>query len=149
VGRLDARLVLARSRARADPRARSTLPGHRPLGRRQAPRRVDRGPAALGRPGGLGVRMPRADRGHPAPVPLAQAAHGGSDRRMTMATTDLQLAFRNVSKWYGQISALTDVSFTCSGGVTGLVGQNGAGNSTILKLACGLLAPSQGSVEVG
>ena len=59
-----------------------------------------------------------------------------------------QLEFEGVSKWYGQVSALTDVSFTCGPGVTGLVGKNGAGKSTVIKLACGLLRPSQGRVLV-
>jgi ABC-2 type transport system ATP-binding protein len=58
------------------------------------------------------------------------------------------LVFENVSKWYGQISALTDVSLVLAAGVTGLVGRNGAGKSTLLKLACGLLRPSQGEVRL-
>jgi ABC-2 type transport system ATP-binding protein len=58
------------------------------------------------------------------------------------------LEFENVSKWYGQISALTDVSLALDAGVTGLVGRNGAGKSTLLKLACGLLRPSQGEVRL-
>ena len=37
------------------------------------------------------------------------------------------IEFLAVSKWYGQVSALTDVTFRCGAGVTGLVGQNGAG----------------------
>ena len=61
----------------------------------------------------------------------------------------LGLRFESVSKWYGQVSALTDLSFEIRGGVTGLVGKNGAGKSTIIKLSCGLLAPSQGVVVVG
>ncbi len=56
------------------------------------------------------------------------------------------LSFMSVSKWYGQISALSEVSFDVEPGVTGLVGQNGAGKSTIMKLAVGLSRPSQGEV---
>ena len=56
------------------------------------------------------------------------------------------LEFVLTSKWYGQISALTDVSARFTPGVTGLVGQNGAGKSTMMKLACGLLRPSFGEV---
>jgi ABC-2 type transport system ATP-binding protein len=56
------------------------------------------------------------------------------------------LEFLLTSKWYGQISALTDVSVRFTPGVTGLVGQNGAGKSTMMKLACGLLRPSFGEV---
>ncbi len=58
------------------------------------------------------------------------------------------LEFADVSKWYGQVSALTEVDFACGPGVTGLVGRNGAGKSTILKLAAGLLRPSTGSVRL-
>jgi ABC-2 type transport system ATP-binding protein len=56
------------------------------------------------------------------------------------------LSYAGVSKWYGQVSALTDVGFAIGPGVTGLVGRNGAGKSTLMKLAAGLLRPSTGSV---
>ena len=59
------------------------------------------------------------------------------------------LEFQAVSKWYGQVSALTEVAFRVEPGVTGLVGQNGAGKSTLMKLACGLLRPSLGLVTIG
>lgn len=59
------------------------------------------------------------------------------------------LRFQHVSKWYGQVSALMDVSLEVQGEVLGLVGRNGAGKSTLMKLACGMLAPSEGSVSVG
>jgi ABC-2 type transport system ATP-binding protein len=58
------------------------------------------------------------------------------------------LAFGNVSKWYGQVSALMDVSFAVGAEVVGLVGRNGAGKTTLMKLTCGLLRPSQGQVAV-
>ena len=58
------------------------------------------------------------------------------------------IEFRDVSKWYGQVSALTDVTLRCGPGVTGLVGRNGAGKSTLIKLAAGLLRPSTGSVAL-
>jgi len=60
----------------------------------------------------------------------------------------VSLEFTAVSKWYGQISALTQLSLSIGPGVTGLVGQNGAGKSTLLKLACGVLRPSLGEVRV-
>ncbi len=58
------------------------------------------------------------------------------------------LSFVNVSKWYGQVSALMDVSFAVRGEVVGLVGRNGAGKSTLMKLASGLLRPSEGRVSI-
>jgi ABC-2 type transport system ATP-binding protein len=58
------------------------------------------------------------------------------------------LEFANVSKWYGPIAALTDVSLRIGTEVVGLVGKNGVGKSTLMKLAVGLLRPSQGRVFV-
>ena len=58
------------------------------------------------------------------------------------------LEFVLTSKWYGQVSALTDVSVKFTPGVTGLVGMNGAGKSTMMKLATGLLRPSFGEVFI-
>ncbi len=58
------------------------------------------------------------------------------------------LHFDGVSKWYGSVAALLDVSFEVRTEVVGLVGKNGVGKSTLMKLAVGLLAPSQGRVQV-
>jgi ABC-2 type transport system ATP-binding protein len=56
------------------------------------------------------------------------------------------LEFQAASKWYGQVSALTDITVGFTPGVTGLVGGNGAGKTTMMKLAAGLLRPSYGIV---
>ncbi len=53
-----------------------------------------------------------------------------------------------VSKWFGDVVAVSDVSFGVGPGVTALLGPNGAGKSTLLRLLCGLTRPSQGSVRV-
>jgi len=53
-----------------------------------------------------------------------------------------------VSKWFGDIVAVSDVSFGIGPGVTGLLGPNGAGKSTTLKMMAGLQAPSSGSVRI-
>jgi ABC-2 type transport system ATP-binding protein len=55
---------------------------------------------------------------------------------------------RHVSKWYGDVVAVSDLSFELWPGVTGLLGPNGAGKTTTLKAICGLLHPSQGEVRV-
>jgi ABC-2 type transport system ATP-binding protein len=54
----------------------------------------------------------------------------------------------HVSKWYGDIVAVSDVSFAIGPGVTGLLGPNGAGKSTTLKMMAGLQAPSSGHVTI-
>ncbi|WP_459644746.1 ABC transporter ATP-binding protein [Kineococcus sp. NUM-3379] len=53
-----------------------------------------------------------------------------------------------VSKWFGDTVALSDVSFSLRPGVTGLLGHNGAGKSTVLSLLGGSARPSQGRVRV-
>jgi ABC-2 type transport system ATP-binding protein len=54
----------------------------------------------------------------------------------------------HVSKWYGQVIGLNDVSVTVPAGITGLLGPNGAGKSTFMKLITGQLTPSKGTVKV-
>src|SRR5215470_5748380 len=60
------------------------------------------------------------------------------------ATIEVQ----NVSKWYGDKVAVSDLSFALGPGVTALLGPNGAGKSTTIKLLTGLLRPSRGEVRV-
>ena len=50
----------------------------------------------------------------------------------------------HVSKWYGQVIGLNDVSVNVPPGITGLLGPNGAGKSTFMKLITGQLKPSKG-----
>jgi ABC-2 type transport system ATP-binding protein len=54
----------------------------------------------------------------------------------------------NVSRWYGNVVAVNDVSFSLGPGITGLLGPNGAGKSTILHMAAGFLRPSKGAVRI-
>ena len=53
-----------------------------------------------------------------------------------------------VSRWYGNVVAVNDVTLRVDAGITGLLGPNGAGKSTILHMIAGLLAPSTGTVTV-
>jgi ABC-2 type transport system ATP-binding protein len=54
----------------------------------------------------------------------------------------------HLSKWYGQVIGLNDVTVAVPPGITGLLGPNGAGKSTFMKLVTGQLRPSKGDVRV-
>lgn len=61
----------------------------------------------------------------------------------------MNLAFDHVTKFYGPVIGINDVSCQIGPGITALFGANGAGKSTMIKLASGQLRPSQGQVRVG
>ncbi len=64
------------------------------------------------------------------------------------ATAAPAIAVEHVSRWYGNVVAVNDVTFEVIPGVTGLLGPNGAGKTTLLHMIAGLLAPSAGDVLV-
>jgi ABC-2 type transport system ATP-binding protein len=55
---------------------------------------------------------------------------------------------QKLSKWYGNILGLSDVSLEIEPGITGLLGPNGAGKSTLLKLITGQIKPSIGQAFI-
>ncbi len=65
-----------------------------------------------------------------------------------MSATPPAIEVINVSRWYGNIVAVNDISFTLGPGITGLLGPNGAGKSTMLHMLSGFLKPSAGQLRV-
>ena len=59
------------------------------------------------------------------------------------------IELRNVSRWYGNVVAVNDVTMSIEPGVTGLLGPNGAGKSTIMHMIAGFLPPSRGELTIG
>ncbi len=55
---------------------------------------------------------------------------------------------QGVSRWFGSVVAVSEVSFDISPGITGLLGPNGAGKTTLLRMMTGLAATSRGTVSV-
>src|SRR3990172_5251687 len=76
----------------------------------------------------------------------SQFGHDSPHRTVQSA---LLLRFDHVTKFYGPVIGVNDISCRIGPGITGLLGANGAGKSTLIKLASGQLRPSQGSVRIG
>ncbi|NQU43625.1 ABC transporter ATP-binding protein [bacterium] len=67
-----------------------------------------------------------------------------SDTSQTSPTIVLD----SVSRWYGEVLGINKVSVDIQAGITGLVGPNGCGKSTLMNLVCGLIRPGQGQMRV-
>ncbi|MCB0913852.1 MAG: ATP-binding cassette domain-containing protein, partial [Propionibacteriaceae bacterium] len=65
-----------------------------------------------------------------------------------MTATTPVISTEGLTKHFGAVEALTDLTIEIGPGVTGLVGANGAGKSTLIKILLGLLAPTRGRGEV-
>ncbi len=76
-----------------------------------------------------------------APRRIPQAPPG-AQRPPSFLTLD------DVSRWYGDVIALNNVSLEIGPGVTGLLGPNGAGKSTLIRLVTGLASPGTGRVRL-
>ena len=55
---------------------------------------------------------------------------------------------RGISKWFGTVVAVNDLSLQVGRGITGLLGPNGAGKTTLLHMIAGLMRPSEGEVKL-
>ena len=71
---------------------------------------------------------------------------------MTTMTTEAAatptIRVDRVSRWFGSVVAVNDVSFNIFPGITALLGPNGAGKTTLLRMIAGLGDPSDGTVSV-
>lgn len=61
----------------------------------------------------------------------------------------MKIEAKGLSKWYGQVIGINNLTFTVEPGVTGFLGPNGAGKTTLLRILTGQLKPSQGQVAIG
>ena len=65
-----------------------------------------------------------------------------------MATGQALIAVDGLTKRYGNVVALNDVTFSITDGITGILGENGAGKSTAIKILLGLLPATSGSATI-
>ena len=65
-----------------------------------------------------------------------------------MTKGQVLLSVENLTKKYKNVTALNDVSFTISDGITGILGENGAGKSTAIKILLGLMQPTSGTAKI-
>lgn len=100
--------------------------------------------------------MSARPRPAPAPAPGTTSGPGASDARSADAAADGpngaapsgMVEVHSVSKFFGDVVAVSDVTFSVRAGVTALLGPNGAGKSTLFRMMCGLTPPSRGTVRV-
>lgn len=86
-----------------------------------------------------------ADR-PPSPAVSRDTSDGGNAPR----ASDVLLLVDNLSKWFGAVHAVTDVTIWArSGEITAIVGDNGAGKSTLIKCISGFHTPTSGRIMFG
>lgn len=93
----------------------------------------------------------RGDRPLTAISPPSEPRSLASDlthRSLTVEAPTPLLLCRRVSKWYGPVIGVNQVTLELRSGITGLVGSNGAGKSTLMRLITGQLRPDLGNIEV-
>jgi ABC-2 type transport system ATP-binding protein len=81
---------------------------------------------------------------HPQPEPATNGHQPAA-----ILSDDPVIHLDHVSKWYGDLVAVSDVTFGIGAGVTALLGPNGSGKTTTLKMIAGLIGQSDGTITVG
>lgn len=67
---------------------------------------------------------------------------------MTINGSDAVIKVDHVSRWFGNVVSVSEVTFDIRPGITGLLGPNGAGKTTLLRMITGLAEVSDGSITV-
>ena len=67
---------------------------------------------------------------------------------MSMNNNENVVEIDSVSKWFGTVVAISDLSISIPPGITGLLGPNGAGKTTLLRMISGLAKPSEGEIRL-
>jgi len=62
--------------------------------------------------------------------------------------SDNLITFTNVSRFYGEVLGINNVSLSVPPGITSLVGPNGSGKTTLMNLMTGLIHPTEGEIRV-
>jgi ABC-2 type transport system ATP-binding protein len=85
-----------------------------------------------------------------SPVPPTASSSSAIDSAAgAPPATGSVVELRGVTKWYGNVVAVNDITMGLGPGVTGLLGPNGAGKTTVLHMMAGFLPPSRGDVLIG
>src|SRR5947209_18120992 len=82
------------------------------------------------------------------PVPREQGATPSVHSPVPVVASEPLLLCQRVSKWYGAVIGVNQVTLELRSGITGLVGANGAGKSTLMRLITGHLRPDLGQVTI-
>src|SRR5262249_2471987 len=92
-----------------------------------------------------------AQSAQPGTADETSGAQTGAPRSALRAPRSVEaphLLLEQVSKWYGRVIGVNQITLELRPGITGLVGSNGAGKTTLLRLASGHLRPDLGQVRV-